>query len=49
VNDPDVINYKVAGDGHQSENMVHFCVCPKPGPEFPLAYVVIFLMFSDMK
>ena len=25
------------------------CVCPKPGPEFPTSYVLVFVMFDQLK
>jgi hypothetical protein len=25
---------------------LHFCVYPKPGPEFPMPYIVVFLVFN---
>ena len=30
-----------------SLTLPHFCACPKPGPGFPLAYVMEFFMFNS--
>ena len=27
----------------------HFCACPKPGPGFPMLYVMLFFMFNDFE
>jgi len=27
----------------------HICACPTPGPGFPLACVVVFYMFNDLR
>ena len=29
--------------------MPHFCACSKLGPRFPMLYVVVFLMFNELR
>ena len=32
-----------------SLTLPYLCACPKPGPGFPPSYVMVFLMFNDLK
>jgi hypothetical protein len=31
------------------ETSLHCCACPKPGPAFTTSYVMVFLVFSELR
>jgi hypothetical protein len=40
------------GDGwypNKRLNPPHRCACPKPGPGFPMSYVMVFFMFNELR